>query len=191
MSKNLLIIIVIILIAGGACLVLNKKHSSSENNTVPKIISKALPTPQPTIEATPTAITSSGAKKTTQNTTTTATSPTSGTISCDYEIPATPNNFGTVQVTSNWNSLVAGKNGYKVDLCVSSDGGATQKLMASKTKVSGSSTDEANFISLSSNYIFTIYDEHGGDMPECGGTYLTSCQIHTWQLPTPKPTSSR
>jgi hypothetical protein len=114
---------------------------------------------------------------------------TRGQITCDYKIPAGPNEFGTADIESNWNNLTLGKNGSaKLDVCVSVNGSSS--LMASDNHVNGSRVDSAPWISLSTEYVFTLYDDHGGDLPDCGGTVLDSCNLTSSSINTPAPASN-
>jgi hypothetical protein len=114
---------------------------------------------------------------------------TRGQITCDYKIPAGPNEYGTASIESNWNNLVLGKNGSaKLDVCVSVN--SSSSLMASDNRVNGSRVDSAPWISLSTEYVFTLYDDHGGDLLDCGGTVLDSCNLTSSSINTPAPASN-
>jgi len=194
MFKRLWFIVIIALIAVIVTFIVVRKKPVTTNQVAPNsAIIQVSPSTEPTQEPppSPTPVTKSETESPTEYITT-APGVTSGNLTCNYLIPAAPNRFGTVSIDTTWNNLIPGTNGkYKADLCVTADGGATQTLMTSKTKISGVSTETADWISLSSDYTFTFFDEHGGELPQCGGIVLSSCQIHTQHISTPAPIRSR
>ena len=100
----------------------------------------------------------------------------SGYISCTNEIPPDPSNNGTAIITSNWNNLVLGVNGTaKAAVCVSV--GGKSSLVSIDNSANGTRTTNVNWIILNATYTFTLYDDHGGDLPDCGGAVLSSCLI--------------
>jgi hypothetical protein len=112
-------------------------------------------------------------------------------ISCNYTVPATPDSYGTAQVSSTWSGLVPGTGGKeKVEVCVTATG-LGPRVMSSDTRPAGSKTDSAPWISLGTSYTFTLYDEFGGDAADCNGKILASCQLILPAQPTPKPSGSR
>lgn len=101
-----------------------------------------------------------------------------GQIICDYRVPASPGEYGVAQIDFNWNNLIRGKNGLvKVDVCVSPNGGASQSLIASYSSLNGNDSINASWIARNSVYNFSLFDGHGGDLPNCGGILLSSCQV--------------
>lgn len=95
---------------------------------------------------------------------------TRGQITCNYQTPPAPNQFGSAQITSNWNNA-------NINICVSANGNS-QTLIAGDNHLNGSRTDNANWISSNTVYEFTLYNRHPGD-PVCSGTTLSTCQINT------------
>jgi hypothetical protein len=106
------------------------------------------------------------------------TGPVRGQISCNYQIPATPDSYGTAGLSSNWNNLTWGRNGLRqAEVCVSVNGGK-QTLMSIIHEANGSRTDTAPWIALNSAYTFSLFDTQGGNFPDCSGILLSSCQIY-------------
>ncbi|MGA2910267.1 MAG: hypothetical protein ABSE04_00495 [Candidatus Microgenomates bacterium] len=136
--------------------------------------------PTPTLEVTPIPTPSVLPKviKPVGSTTSSVPGGTRGQITCDYQMPPAPGQFGSANIESNWNNIVVGKNGSSnVEICVFVKG--TNSLMSEDGRNNGSKVDNAPWISLNSDYTFTLYDEHGGDLPDCGGVFLSSCRIST------------
>jgi hypothetical protein len=104
---------------------------------------------------------------------------TRGLITCDYQVPATPNEQGIAQINADWNYLVTGKNGKATaSVCVSVNG-ETPSLMSIAYGTDNKTSVSAPWISLNADYNFLLYDRHGNDLPECGGIILSSCRINT------------
>jgi hypothetical protein len=103
---------------------------------------------------------------------------TRGQIVCNYQYPPTPGNFGDAKINANWNNLVPGKNGsVKLDICLSVNG--NNSLLSTNLNQNGEMVVDAPWIALNTNYIFNLYDDHGGDIGTCGGTILSTCHINT------------
>lgn len=103
---------------------------------------------------------------------------TRGQITCNYEVPATPNQYGSADIKSEWDNLSTGKNSSaRVSVCVYVNG--TSRLVSTDKSANGSRVDTASWISLNSDYIFILYDQHGGDLTDCNGTVLSSCELNT------------
>lgn len=101
-----------------------------------------------------------------------------GQITCAYQFPPTPGNFGDAKIEANWNNLVLGKNStYKLDICLSVNG--NNSLLSTNLNQNGSAVVDAPWISPSTDYVFNLYDDHGGSIGTCGGIILSSCQINT------------
>jgi len=101
-----------------------------------------------------------------------------GQIVCNYQIPPDATNYGSADIESNWNNLIPGSKGTtKAAICVSVNGSSS--LMSLDTTANGSRSTEINWIILNASYTFTLYDDHGGDLPDCGGAVLSSCGIKT------------
>jgi len=101
-----------------------------------------------------------------------------GQITCVYQYPPTPGNFGDAKIEANWNNLIFGKNGTtKLDVCLSVNG--NNSLLSTNLNQNGSVTVDAPWISMNLDYTFNLYDDHGGDIGTCGGVILSSCQINT------------
>lgn len=108
-------------------------------------------------------------------------------ITCNFQEPPAPNQYGKGTITFSWNNLLPGKNKLvKVDVCVSANGNSPW-VMFSSNQGHGSNEVTVSWLSSDVLYIFTLYDEHGGDLPDCGGVYLASCQIKTPTTPVVTP----
>ncbi|HVZ12737.1 MAG TPA: hypothetical protein VG965_06940 [Patescibacteria group bacterium] len=139
------------------------------------------PTPTPTGEA-------AAQTDTNSNPTTPPSGPPSATLSCQNEIPPDNSNQGTAKITSSWNNLTLGKSGAaKVELCVSV--GGKSSLMTIDNTSNGTRSTEVNWIILNTEYHFSVYDEQGGDMPDCGGPVLATCEIDSLVQGPPKQVS--
>jgi len=168
-----LVLIIVITVIFGA----NKKNSqqpgASQFSNVQTQVSQPSPTPSSTPASTPEAFTAPAA-----NTPSPVPGGTRGQIICNYQVPATPNEFGSASFESNWNNLLPGKNGTaKLAVCVSVNGSAS--LMSINAQANGSLINSAPWISRNSDYIFSLYDDHGGDLSDCSGAVLSSCEINT------------
>jgi hypothetical protein len=186
---SLIIILTIIIIGGGYYFLTRQNPSTSPTNPTPApSITQPKVTITPEFSPTPTSETPSLSPKpkTTKSTKAQSpTGPTAGQISCNYTIPAAPGQFGTAQIKSQWTNAVLNKNSQaKVDVCVSANG-TPFTLVATDSHDSGSRTDRASFISLSSGYTFNLYDTHGGDLSSCSGDIIAGCQIQAGNIPTP------
>jgi hypothetical protein len=184
-NKRLLIFLIIIILVLGAVYIKNstkktqvgltqKTFLPKTTKTFPPVTPIAYPSPSITVTLTPAA---ENAQNQPASNPSVSGGP-RGQVICDYKIPPDPNNYGLVALESNWNNLILGKNGSaKIDLCASSGPGSS--LMSIDTRQNGSRTDNASWIILNGYYTFTLYDEHGGDLPDCAGAVLSSCVIDT------------
>jgi len=175
-QKRYIIVCIFLLIIIGIIVFRSQTKVTQTITQVPsqvQTIAQASPTPSET----PPSTTSATVNVTTKSTSAPAPGgPTRGQVTCDYQIPATPNQFGTASIESNWNNLVPGKNGTtKLALCVSVNG--NNSLMSIDTRANGTLTTSAPWISLNTDYAFNLYDDYGGDSSECGGTILSSCHV--------------
>lgn len=173
-----LVLAVVVVIYG-----INKNSSKSAekqpSKTQPSVTQPPYsPNLTPKETSTPTASTVPEEIKPTGNATSSVPGGTRGQITCNYQIPAAPNQYGSASIESNWNNLVLGKNASaKLAICVSVNG--TSSLISVDSHTNGSRVDSAPWISLSTDYVFTLYDDHGGDLPDCGGIVLSSCDLNT------------
>lgn len=168
-----------------------KLNTNSKNTTAPSITAKNSLTPVPfTSTPSPTQTPKSTIYTQTQTTknTPSTTGATSGKITCNYTIPAAPSRPGTAVIDVSWNNLVQGSTSTKVAVCLFVSG--TNQVMFLDTKASGSTTIKAPWIAMNADYTFTLYDDHGGDLPECSGVVLSSCRLdsNTSSGPKPSPT---
>ena len=178
MPKNLTplvaILIVLAILFGFKTIHTNKVNSSKVLSASKTQTPKPSPTPSSTIQQNQSSFSS---QITISQSNITSSGQTSQ-ISCTFS--------GSVKITSSWSNLTLGKNGSsKLDLCVSVNGNNT--LVSSDNHQSGSRTDTYSNIS-SSSYSFSLYDAQGGDIPDCSGTPLSSCQINSTNTnPAPNP----
>lgn len=170
MSKNWLILLVFLAVAGGGLYYINRPKVVTNINSAEVL--PVLPTqvifPTETVVPTATPI----IKKSVEKVMVEAGGALRGQVSCNYVLPATPNEYGTAVIDSNWNN--ANK---KVEVNVSVNGG-NNTIMATDTRTNGSRSDKASWIALNSNYTFSLI----GD-----GVTLSSCQI-SQAFPTMAPT---
>ena len=94
----------------------------------------------------------------------------SGRITCTYQIPPAPNQYGDAKITSVWTNT-------QINVCVSANGNS-QTLVASDTRTSSTRTDDVNWLASNTSYVFTLYNHYSGD-PVCSGPVLATCQIST------------
>lgn len=92
----------------------------------------------------------------------------SGQITCDYQIPPVPNQYGDAKITAVWTSA-------QIAVCVAANGNS-QTLITSDAKTSGTRTDDANWLAANTSYVFTLYNQHAA-APVCSGQILATCQI--------------
>jgi hypothetical protein len=184
--------LVILLIGGvGYFLFAHKSQPSqvSNNSIVP---TQTIPnqkisteTPSPTSIPTPTAST----KQIINTVTTVPAGPPNGQIVCNYQIPVGPNTYGTADIKANWSNLLTGKNGsVQAAVCVTPST-QTATVMTLSASSNGSWENNISWIAPNVNYTFTLYDQHGGDLPNCAGAALSSCEIHAMLAPTVVPGS--
>ena len=183
-KKYIWIFVIIILVAGAAFLAFRNKKSAepAASYQISNIQTQSIEpsaSPKSTPISTPMLTTpaqSAGSSGQITNGTT------RGQIVCDYVSPAAPGTFGTANIESNWNNLVYGKNGKaEAEVCVNGS------KMSINNSANGSMTNPAPWISLDAGYTFTLYDEHGGDLPDCSGVELSVCSINQVSPPTPNP----
>jgi hypothetical protein len=165
-------VILTIVVAAIILFKLDKRNNSqfpTQSSNSPTQTSVPVETSTPLPTATPTKVI---------NNTPVAGGITRGEITCEYLYPPIPNNFGSANIVTNWNNLVLGKNGTaKLAVCVSVN--ESSNPMSVNTQMNGSMSVSAPWISLDTDYVFTLYDDHGGDLPDCGGIVLASCHIKT------------
>ncbi len=184
MNKNrwLSIFILLIILVLGVILVKNLTGGKNTIKQTPtRIYTEVTPTQVPTVSKglTPTRAVSSNNQNAPATPAPTGVSGGSrGQVTCTLTIPPDNQNYGQANFGYNWNNLVAGANGTaKVELCA--DSGGKSSLMSENFGANGSSATSANWIILNGYYTFTLYDEKGGDLPQCGGASLSSCVIDT------------
>jgi len=188
-SKWLSIFIGLVVIIAVAVLIRNTFTQNKNSQVLPQNsnITKSAPqislsaTPTPTLTLTPTvSVNSQNVESTTQpsaNTTYVPGGP-RGQVTCTLVIPPDNATYGQAQFDYNWNNLILGKSGTaKADLCVAS--GGSSSLMNEVSSVNGSSSSTVGWIILNGYYTITLYDQHGGDLPDCAGPSLSSCVIDT------------
>lgn len=184
--------LLLILLIGGAgyFLFINKSRQNqvSNNASVPtqsvpnSEITSAL-TPTPTSVPTPILPT----RQIINTTTIVPAGPPNGQITCNYQIPVGPNTYGVADIKANWNNLLVGKNGsVQATVCVTpSTQGAS--VMTLSNSLNSSWENSVSWIAPNVNYTFTLYDDHGGDLANCAGAVLSSCEIHAMLAPTVTP----
>jgi len=173
--KWAIIIIVVFIVVGVYIASKNKSISQipSSGNQLATVFQESTPTPTPT--STPLLQTEVVSNRLSP---TPVSGETRGQIVCDFINPPAPNEHGSANIRSNWNNA-------SVQICVSANGNA-QTLVAKDSGVSGSRTDNINWISSNIQYIFTLYNNHPGD-PTCSGSVLSSCKIGNQTSPTSIP----
>jgi hypothetical protein len=162
MSKYVWIVIIVALVLLGAYF--SFKRTSTNQNQQANIQSTFFPI------ATPSILPSSSPSPvpTKSKTTQTNSDITGGQIACNYQVPAAPNQFGTVAIKSSWTNA-------NMNLCVSINGGSPALISQDKV-ISGTRTDTPNWIALDTDYTFTLYNQHAGGAA-CTGDALSNCQI--------------
>lgn len=114
-----------------------------------------------------------------------------GRLLCDLQIPPAPDSFGTLKINASWSNITVNKIGKsQATVCVTSNG-QSPALMSIDNVMTGTREITANWIAPNASYIFTLYDSHGGDLGNCGGTVIQSCTINTPQPTVMSPTPKR
>lgn len=177
-KKGLFAVIIVLALAAFVVIQTINRNSSKSTGNQPQVTqSPSTPSPTPVASSSST-VSSVPENKPTSVSTSSIPGGTRAQITCNYQIPAAPNQYGTASIESNWNNLVLGKNtSAKLSVCVSANG--TSSRIAFDTRVNGSRIDSVPWISLNTDYIFTLYDNHGGDLSDCEGAVLSSCEINT------------
>lgn len=171
-------IILVILVVVGGYVILKNTNKSKDPVKIAQYITTATPiipivtptlTPKPTILASIKPLVNINSQSSTV---------TSRKIVCNYQIPPTPDKFGTASIESSWSNVGIGKNGsVKIAVCVSTDG--NNKLLSTDNRTNGTRVDNTPWIALDAIYVFSLYDDRGGDLPDCGGELIASCMIST------------
>jgi hypothetical protein len=183
-------LLIVLIICGVSYLLLSNKSQLTQikntgsfpttNSASPKVTPGLTPAPTSTPTPTP------SVKQLINTSTAVPAGPPQGQIICNYQIPVGPNTYGTADIKANWNNLIVGKNGsVQATVCVAASTQAST-LMTLSDSMNSSWENSVPWLAPNVNYTFTLYDDHGGDLANCAGAVLSSCQVHA-MLPSIRP----
>jgi hypothetical protein len=173
-------VVLILIIGGGIFLLTRNNRQAAPSLLIPNQTISPTLLPQPSPELSPTDIPLPLPKTPAAKVPSTVTSGlTRGQLTCNYQVPADPNHQGIAKLNANWNNLQIGTNGQATAAVCVSVNGNIPSLMSLINGANGSTTVSAPWISLTANYNFLLYDQHGTDFPNCAGIQLSSCRINT------------
>jgi hypothetical protein len=178
LANSWMVLFMGLFVAGSGYLYLNRRRTASvtprpaASREIPSSLASS---PEPT----PADFSSPVPKKLVATSSPAAGGITRGRITCSYLIPATPDSQGTARLDADWNNLASGTNGKtRAAVCVSVNG-AQSGLMSVMSDANGSTSVSVPWISLTADYSFQLFDQHGGDLPDCTGVILSACRINT------------